>query len=404
MKRIIFLDIEDGKYLEESLSSSLKKIGGNFIFKKKIDVLSKVNINLLKKTVSELNFKSDDFIDHLIRILKNHKIEISVFEHKKTVEEAISKKILNIIYSGHISNFKKGKKLLYTKSENEAILVGGAFLWKDILKEDIFYTENKKIFDYDYLPVQLAKDGKGIFFEERIIDRLKQIKFLNDFELIDKIYDKGGWEDLSNLTAKLDIKIKGSKKEIKKTLLVTALVPAPPVKPEKLSKAIENRRLIMNLINIPTSVIFADDGLIYEIFLPYTLRKYLVEINDKLDNEKVITQTSRIAALLDFGILDYAKTVLDIENYQDISDFIEISSIEDVALLDNINFLDVLRTDGDIVYWSELKRDIRIFKTLSPSGNLDILLKVCPKKYQNFAIKWYNKYRNEFNNEVKTLH
>ena len=181
--------------------------------------------------------------------------------------------------------------------------LGGIFFWKKICNKKIFHTNNSNLFKYEYLPVLLSKKGKGIFFEERIINRIKELKFIKTDDKVLKIIDSGGWEDINNLTAKLEIVVGSKDKTYSSYLLADALVPCPPVRPEELSDKIQKRMNFLKSFGIMTAVLHAEDGVVYRMKIDIAFREFIKKklyVNDE-NLISILSSAAEIAALTDNG-------------------------------------------------------------------------------------------------------
>jgi len=160
------------------------------------------------------------------------------------------------------------------------------------------------------------------------------------------------------------------------------------MRPETLSGLIERRRLILELLNIPTTILEASEGLVYERSLPFSVRQYIGNI-DNTNIKDVLYSTVKIAVQLDDGYLDNAITNFKIDDQNEISDYYEISSISDIVEDSDMNLLSVLKTDGVEVFWADLSRDLRKYITSDYANNKDLILNFCHKELHSYVEKIY---------------
>jgi hypothetical protein len=247
---------------------------------------------------------------------------------------------------------------IFCNQPEEVASIGGVFFWKTIHDKTRFHSNNPYLMESLYFPTQLAKDGRGVFFEERIISRIFELGVLSNDAQIDLIEDCGGWSTLNELTAALTVHYTNGSKKNKVTLLGTALVPFPPVTPEILCEFIEKRIAFLKEIGIRPSVLRVENGVVYHRkVVPFTSALQVIAKGDQRCN--LLYQCAEIAAILDANFWHKALPKLDLWEEGQFSDYLEISSPDDVIL--RKSFLDALGVDGSDIYWTEFKRSSRIF-------------------------------------------
>ena len=387
MKRIFLLISQKGMDKREHFYSSLSKLNIEIIKKKSYKRFSSSLINEIVKSHAIATEGIDaNSLDTLLSF-ENKQIELLIL----SINNSTLDKLIEIFHNNNIHKLNKISQNSfggYIETQTEVIELGGKFFWNEFIGVPKFTTNNSDLFRYTYLPVQLAKDGSGIFFEERIVDRLINLGFLLKSDKIISIQDGGGWEDLNNLTASLSVKYDHEGIVLEETIYAKALVPFPPMRPETLSGLIERRRLILELLNIATTILEASEGLVYERSLPFSVRQYIGNI-DNTNIKDVLYSTVKIAVQLDDGYLDNAITNFKIDDQNEISDYYEISSISDIVEDSDMNLLSVLKTDGVEVFWADLSRDLRKYITSDYATNKDLILNFCHKELHSYVEKIY---------------
>lgn len=346
----------------------------------------KLPLDALNKLLEIMEGEVYDYVK-VLSSYEEQSIEVFVIE----VNSILNKKEIELLFKlgiDKLNQFNQNSLGFYIKDWQKVIDVGGIFFWDVLLNESKFSTKNADLFKSNYLPVELSKDGEGVFFEERIINRLVQIGLIEEGDEVIRIIDRGGWENIQNLTATIDIHFQHCDKVMTETLNVTALMPSQPVRPEKLSAIIEQRRLFLKLLKISTTILKSSNGLIYERDIPYSVKKYIS--SDKNKNvKKIIEETIRIASIVNSGAFDMTNVGYKIKEFEGITDYYEISSETDIALDSDFNLFNVLKTDGEKVYWADLSRNLKKYASLSKESMLELLLKFCHKVFHNYAIKFY---------------
>jgi len=282
-----------------------------------------------------------------------------------------SEAILNLI-----GNFISIENLVLEGNVKEVIEGGSIFFSRDVLNKEIFCSNNSKLLDSLYLPTQLAKDGRGVFFEERIIDRLLELGFLGKDDHVDKIFDLGGWETIDCLCAKLDVKLsRNNGVDLTKRLHATALVPMPPLRPEELTRVIQQRVSLLKLLGVKTSVLEARDGIVYETYMPYSIGEALAAFPSM--QEKLFEQLANMSAFVDSRALEMVTLNLNDTSQTEFSDIIFISDLGELENELNPMLSDFVRTDGETVFITDLSRSLRSAK--DNSHFFASLIKNCPK-------------------------
>jgi len=394
MNRLFTLITPNGIDKKNEIYSLFIAVGAQVIRKK---YYKNAPTELISKLLESLaNMKEDS--SQVIKILKDvyieKPIEVAVWEVQNDSIDKLQKKYLEYHQIDHILDINLDSLCVFTITDIEANEFGSIFFWQECYDTTKFVTDNEDLFKYVYLPVQLAKDGKGIFFEERIENRLIEIGFIRKSDEIITIIDRGGWENLQNLTARMDVDIKREKNIITETLLVAALVPMPPVKPGNLSKVIQQRKSFLNLLEIPTSVLEASEGLVYERSIPYPIGKYIANPQNK-NIKKIVRETALIAAILDSDCFNIANIKIKIDGFNGITDLVEISNYSSIDNEFHFNFIDVLKTDGNSVFWTNLYRNLAEYGPKKSQLNIEKLLSVCHSDLHNYALQAYHKIKEE---------
>jgi len=149
-------------------------------------------------------------------------------------------------------------------AQQDAVLqLGGLFFWRTILRKGRFSTKNVDLFRAEYLPTQLAKEGRGVFFEERVGQRLATLGLVTGDADIQTIEDEGGWANLDELTATLRVTFMHEGTLRGAELLATALVPFPPMTPTALCALIEERSRFFSALGIRSAVLLAERGVTF---------------------------------------------------------------------------------------------------------------------------------------------
>jgi len=211
-----------------------------------------------------------------------------------------------------------------------------------------------------YFPVQLAENAEGLFFEERIINRLLAIGFLPDNVQIDLIADEGGWETLDQLTAVLTISYRTGDQRRKLTLLGTAVVPPPPVTPEALCKLIERRNVFLRQLGIRSVILRAENGVVYhkKVVPLIEVLGLIPKGNQRLN---LLSQCAKVAGIIDVNFWKIPHPELDsIGSWNQVTDIIDISDSEEVAF--HRNFLEAFGVYEDDLYWMEIRRSPIAFR------------------------------------------
>lgn len=288
----------------------------------------------------------------------------------------------------------RGTPSLVVTDEREVVAYGHLCFGRECLNSARFTTTNRQLFDFVYLPTQLAEDGDGIFLDERIVDRLTKIGLLAPDDVVQTMVDKGGWKSIDDLVARLDVEVVCDSRTRTEVLLATALAPAPPVRPEELSRAIQQRKSFLRLIGISTSVLDAKDGVVYERRIPQTLSEYLNETSNP-NRISLTEQAARITAMLDAGCFDVSNVEIKTGTERGIRDYIEAPTEAAGWRMLAPSFVEVLKTDGTDVFWSNLSRDLALYGKGEDGANLMRLNKVLPCDLLQIASDAYSAQHRE---------
>lgn len=267
--------------------------------------------------------------------------------------------------------------------------LGGLLFWDQRLNEDLFRTANKAILQHDYLPTLLAKDGEGIFFEERIMNRVVALGLLSNKDELVRLADLGGWQDLAHTIARLEVTARRSGRTIKETLVAIALTPLPPVTPEALSQFIGQQRAYLRLLDIETSVLASYGGVQYMRHVPFAISEYSNNVSSS-NLREIVREVARLAALLDAGCFDDTRIRLATPDFGEISDYVEVSDVDSASSALHLDYLQVLRTDGERVYWSDLRRRLSSYRGEYSNACLARLMQWCPQKCRRDAREQYS--------------
>jgi len=233
-------------------------------------------------------------------------------------------------------------------TDNPALMqqLGQLFFGQQTLRPDVFHSDNSNLFTSVYFPVQLANDGCGIFFDERLISRLHTLGLLDPSDHVDYIVDKGGWGSLDSLTASIEVQLRTSHGPRRRVLLGTALVPPPPVRPEQMAAVLESYRLSLLAAGLRSCVLAINDAVVYH--------RYVTPLISALSNESphefrkcIISQAVAFAAFIDSGratTTSLPNDACDMLVYTD-----PWSSDDDIHTADLISSLGV---DDMQVFWS----------------------------------------------------
>lgn len=393
MRRIFTLLTANGIKEGETIYSFFLSIGAKAIRKKFFESSPSELMNSLIDVLIVLGKHESGIIKKQGEIYRYSPIEVAIWDIPNRTIAKLNKKYCKNKGIDHILDVTQGSLCLFTKTNAETDKCGGIFFGQECHDKEKFTSANKELFKYVYLPVQLAKDGEGIFFEERIANRLIQMRLIRKDDEIITIRDRGGWEDLNNLTARVDVNIKRKETILTETLLATALVPSPPVTPQNLSEVIQKRKGFLNLLEIPTSVLEASAGLVYERLIPYSIKEYLVNPNKGI--KKIIRETALIAAVLDSGCFNMANVRIKVDGISEITDIVEISNATNIDNAFHLNFVEVLKTDGKTVFWADLYRNLAEYGPTKSELNLEKLLQVCHVDLHDYAISVYQKFKQE---------
>jgi hypothetical protein len=232
----------------------------------------------------------------------------------------------------------------------------------------------------------LSKDGDGIFFDERIIDRLKKLNLISEQDEVISIKDYGGWDTLDNLTAEIEVTVRSLSKPTKIRLYGEALVPAPPITPDFLCNIIIARKLFLEKFGILSSVIEAEKGVVYCRGKNVPIKKYL-NIGEDKNLANIVTQLSELAAIVDNRFFANEFNIKELTDKYIFEDYLEIV---DLNFSIYPSFLDALETDSKKVFWKDLNRALnKYFDPQNTNGSLDQLLNFTNDKYHKIIKSVY---------------
>lgn len=176
-------------------------------------------------------------------------------------------------------------------SEVALKLFGQSMRWPDM-----FISDNTKLFDKTYLPTQLAEDGDGVFFDERMVSSLYRIGAVPPDAQILRINDLGGWESIDRLDAYLRItfEVRGERRE--RMLIGSALVPSPPVTIAEWEGVLRKRRSLLETAGIPTNVLSIERAVLYAL---QPTRLIYIDSLEADDRDRVLQELGAVCRRLD---------------------------------------------------------------------------------------------------------
>jgi hypothetical protein len=393
MKRLLTFLTPSGVERREDFYSLLESSGASLIAKIYYESIPSEPINKFLELISKHQETSLGQIEHIRSANTGKPVEVGIWQ---SVNLDIGSLVTNVPMFEPPSDLNEDSKGLVTTSDEETDEFGGLFFWRTFSKESKFETINEKLFESVYLPVQLAKDGRGVFFDERLVNRLIAIRFLEKDDEVTRIVDNGGWQDINNLTASLDVEFRREGRSLAQTLLATALTPAPPVKPEVLSEAIRQRKQLLNLLEVTTSVLESEAGVVYEMSIPYLVAEYISSASNP-NVRTVISNAARIAAILDSRHFNFSD--IRMEGLDKISDYFDFGKNSSRPTTLDLNFVDALKTDGESVFWTKLDRNLTNYLGRSKQDNLEALVQVCDQSLKDYLIQEYRKLSLELDAE-----
>ena len=172
----------------------------------------------------------------------------------------------------HILDLRNFVRLPLRAHNDTALLLSGAeaieaiaplFFWKTPRSPNRFKSSNIHLFDSMYLPIELAHDGKGVFLDDRIIDRVMTLGLIPPTAQITSISDEGGWDTIEDLTARVAFEYTLHAASATARLLATALLSLPPVRPEDLTTAISAECSLLHRYGIASCILGAEKGVVY---------------------------------------------------------------------------------------------------------------------------------------------
>jgi hypothetical protein len=249
-----------------------------------------------------------------------------------------------------------GESLAIIRQEPLVTEVAGALFRNVVTARPEFRTTNPHLFDSLFLPVELARYGSGVFFQERIANRLRQIGLIETDDEVLLIEDLGGWNSIAELTASVAVNVTRHGEQRREVLLAHALIPAPPIRPEGLSTAVDGRRRALASLGIRTSVLTCIPGVIYERAVQHSLTTFLREAGANLPRT-VVLEAAQFLGLQDAGVFE-GGVFADCDR----NDYVEFASPKDVNAIQRPNLFSCLRTDMESVFWSDLGRPLSLHK------------------------------------------
>jgi|GEM_PF-2930348 len=143
--------------------------------------------------------------------------------------------------------------------------LAGAFFWKTCKHVALFTSTNARLLDAQYLPTELAMEGEGTFFEERLIAAAIDLGAIPRRARVDRIVDDGGWADVSQLTASITFEYVLDGQPGRVTLTGTAIAPPPPQRPEAEARRIEQEHAQLSSVGIYSSLLSIQQAVVYQL-------------------------------------------------------------------------------------------------------------------------------------------
>lgn len=288
-------------------------------------------------------------------------------------------------------------KGVHVLDEHDSRLYAGAMFWRTFLNPSRLDSHHTDLHGYDSLPTILAREGNGVFYDERLEDRLRSLGLLANGETLHRVTDRGGWEDLQHLIARVDIEVRDGSALSIRSLLATALVPTPPVTPRDMTQLIRERVGFLRLLEIRCSILDARNGIVYERLIPRGLREFFasVQVQEKLP---VVREAARLAAIIDSGGFDRANVKVPAGEFGDVE---EVAEFFAAPLLDlpQPRVVDALRVQGNHVVWVKWDRNLASYGAARGRDNLYSVLEVCGADAEQAAtstyIDWTDRCANE---------
>ena len=275
---------------------------------------------------------------------------------------------------------------LYSVQTHVIETVGAAVFWNKFRGKPRIVSFNQAMTESEYLPTLLAKQGSGVFFEERLVSRLVELELIHRSDDVIEIVDKGGWSTLNELTAKISVEFRRSEQTQLETLEATALVPSPPVSVQGLTKVMRQRRAYLRLLDVPTSVLDCCDGVVFARGLLYPATDIpWGHVEDPLG---IIADASRVSALLDFGCFDATRIRMAGSEYGDIDDYFEVSDVDSAIDTLEPEWLAAFGTDGHRLFWADLRRALNAYRRRASA--LEQLEDWCPAEFWSAAHSRYS--------------
>ncbi|MCC6363041.1 MAG: hypothetical protein IT165_05920 [Bryobacterales bacterium] len=225
--------------------------------------------------------------------------------------------------------------------------MGAVFFARTIREVALFETENDALFRFEFFPTHLAKYSSGIFFEDRLVRKLFDLRFLPAGAHIRRIRDKGGWATLAELTARIDVEFELEGRPHSRTLLGKALVPNVPLRPEDASRSLQNESDLYGKLGLPSAVLGAEHGVCYQIFLEPLRRQVEESVGDA--RASFLGQIAAFAASLD--------RILDQNDHRLVDEF-RACHVMDGTLETPHELIDAFGTDGSVIYWNAPGNDV----------------------------------------------
>jgi hypothetical protein len=154
-----------------------------------------------------------------------------------------------------------------------------------------FRSGNPRLMEAIYLPNQLAQDGDGVFFDERIEDRLRSLGVVPAGADIVLVEDLGGWTSIHTLDARVGVRFVDGDQWVERVLIGSALAPAPPVTIRQLEEEYRRRDTLFAAARIPTTVLLIERGVLYHLAsdplptpIPESIVEQLGELGARLDS------------------------------------------------------------------------------------------------------------------------
>lgn len=235
----------------------------------------------------------------------------------------------------------------------------------------------------------LSQDGLGVFLEDRVVWRLEQLGFLESQDRVKAIRDCGGWKSLDDLTARLEVSVDGE--AAARVLLVTALLPPPPLTTDECAKIIRQRHSYLSLLNVPTTYLAAERGHWYRNGLVVPLADYVAETSEHA-SWTIARQLAYVAAIIDSGALEYGDISIGELDGIEYKKYLMLTGGIDSLTADTGNLASVFATDGETVYWDDLSHSFASIVLMGTHSSHAVLSKMIWSSIRPTFEKYYREY------------